>query len=69
MEKRLVKSPKIYFTDTLLLCHILGLAPGEIRKKRPELYGFVLENFVASELCKELSLMDDGKLFHFRTSD
>ncbi|GHV88581.1 hypothetical protein AGMMS50267_09410 [Spirochaetia bacterium] len=69
MEKRLVKSPKIYFTDTLLLCHILGLSPGEIRKMRPELYGFVLENFVASELRKELSLMDDGKLFHFRTSD
>ncbi|GHV81863.1 hypothetical protein AGMMS49991_04210 [Spirochaetia bacterium] len=69
MEKRLVKSPKIYFTDTLLLCHILGLAPGEIRKTRPDLYGFVLENFVASELRKELSLMDNGKLFHFRTSD
>jgi predicted AAA+ superfamily ATPase len=69
IEKRLVKSPKIYFTDTLLLCHLLGLLPGEIRKTRPELYGFVLENFVASELNKELSLMDDGKLFHFRTSD
>ena len=69
MEKRLVKSPKIYFTDTLLLCHILGLLPGEIRKTRPEFYGFVLENFVASELNKELSLMDNGRLFHFRTSD
>jgi predicted AAA+ superfamily ATPase len=69
LEKRFVKSPKMYFTDTMLLCHILGIQPGEIEEKRPDLYGFILENFVASELLKQLSLLEDGKLFHFRTSD
>jgi predicted AAA+ superfamily ATPase len=69
MEKRLVKSPKIYFTDTMLLCHILGTSPDEIASKRPELYGFILENFVAAEFRKELSRMDGTGLYHFRTSD
>jgi predicted AAA+ superfamily ATPase len=69
IEKRLVKSPKIYFTDTLLLCHLLGRTPAELEAKQPELFGFVLENFTASELLKELSLMTGCKLYHFRTSD
>jgi len=70
IEKRFIKSPKIYFNDTMLLCHILGFSPAEIALKRPDLYGFILENFVASELRKQLSLMEDGSsLYHFRTSD
>ena len=70
LEKRFIKSPKIYFNDTMLLCHILGASPAEIASKRPDLYGFVLENFIASELRKQLSLMEDGStLYHFRTSD
>ena len=70
LESRFIKSPKIYFNDTMLLCHILGNSPTEIAKKRPDLYGFILENFVASELRKQLSLMEDGSaLYHFRTSD
>jgi predicted AAA+ superfamily ATPase len=69
LEKRYIKSPKIYFNDTMLLCHILGFLPGEIEAKRPDLYGFILENFTASELNKQLALLDDGRLYHFRTSD
>jgi predicted AAA+ superfamily ATPase len=69
LEKRLVKSPKIYFHDTMLLCHILGFAPGELAAKRPELYGFILENFAAGELNKELSRLEGFRLYHFRTSD
>ena len=69
LEKRFVKSPKVYFYDTMLLCHLLGSLPEEIKAKRPEIYGFVLENFVATELKKQLALMDDGILYHLRTSD
>lgn len=70
LEKRFVKSPKVYFTDTLLLCHILGFSPEEIETRRPDLYGFILENFVVSELKKQLVLMNAGaRLYHFRTSD
>ncbi|MCL2025711.1 MAG: ATP-binding protein [Leptospirales bacterium] len=69
LEKRFVKSPKIYFNDTMLLCHLLGCSPDEIKAKRPDIYGLVLENFAVVELKKQLALMDDGMLFHLRTSD
>ncbi len=68
--KRLVKSPKGYMTDSLLLCHLLGLRLEEILEKKPMLYGHVIENFVATELTKLLAYGDTrAKLHHFRTSD
>jgi uncharacterized protein len=68
--KRLVKSPKGFLMDTLLLCHLLDLRLEDMRKRKPELYGHVLENFVATELSKLLSFSDvRAKLLHFRTSD
>lgn len=37
---------------------------------RPELFGHILENFVATELLKLMTFRDDKMdLFHFRTSD
>jgi len=68
--KRLVKSPKGYLTDTLLLCHILDLDFDDLYKHKPDLFGHVLENYVASELTKLLSFSKArAQLFHFRTSD
>ena len=68
--KRLVKSPKGYMTDTLLLCHLLQYELGDLEKNRPELFGHVLENFVATELLKLMTFRNDRlNLFHFRTSD
>lgn len=68
--KRLVKAPKGYLTDTLLLCHMLGLDLEEMQFSKPELFGHVLENYVASELTKLLSSGDTrAQLHHYRTSD
>jgi predicted AAA+ superfamily ATPase len=68
--KRLVKSPKGYLTDTLLLCHLLQYEMDDLEKKMPELFGHVIENFVATELLKLVSCNDEKlKLLHFRTSD
>jgi hypothetical protein len=68
--KRLVKAPKGYLIDTLLLCHLLDLNLEELRERKPELYGHVVENFVATELLKLLSISDvRANLLHFRTSD
>ncbi len=68
--KRLVKSPKGYMTDTLLLCHLLQYELSDLEANRPELFGHVLENFVATELLKLMTFRDDKMdLFHFRTSD
>ena len=68
--KRLVKSPKGYIIDTALLCHLqqIDMAKAEIRD--PYIFGHVFENFVASELLKQLASSNDAaELYHFRTSD
>lgn len=68
--KRLVKSSKGYMIDTLLLCHLLQYELSELERNRPDLFGHLLENFVATELLKSITFHDDKMdLFHFRTSD
>ena len=68
--KRLVKSPKGYMTDTLLLCHLLQYNLTDLKNNRPELFGHVLENFVATELLKLVANYRQKLAFlHFRTSD
>lgn len=51
LGKKLIKSPKLYFTDTGLLCHLLRLKSKEdllLSKHR----GAVVETFAVSELLK-----------------
>lgn len=70
IEKRLVKAPKAYLLDTNLLCHTLGYRLEDLPLHNPTLFGHVLENFVASEIIKQLSFSNTrANLFHFRTSD
>jgi predicted AAA+ superfamily ATPase len=49
--KRMIKSPKIYFTDTGLACYLLGIDTPEQLVHDP-LYGNVFENWVILELMK-----------------
>jgi predicted AAA+ superfamily ATPase len=67
MGKRFVKSTKSYFTDTYMLCNILGIKLETIQKNASNTFGHILENFVFTELLKNL----DGRtqLLHFRTVD
>ena len=68
--KRLVKSPKGYLIDTPLLCYLLNWDIHHLKQQRPDLYGHVVENFVATELLKLLSFSNiRAQLFHFRSSD
>lgn len=68
--KRLVKSAKGYLTDSLMLCHMLDLNLDDIEKNKPDLFGHVLENYVATEITKMLTYTDHkAQLLHFRTSD
>lgn len=67
--KRLTKSPKLFFTDTALLCHQLGVNLSTTVTKNPILYGHIVENFVASELMKQLTLTSSTKLHYYRTHD
>jgi predicted AAA+ superfamily ATPase len=50
-RKRLVKRPKLYFVDTGLLCHLLGIRTVEQLATHP-LRGAVFENFVVGETRK-----------------
>ncbi len=68
--KRLVKSAKGYLTDTSLLCHLQQIDLLKVAGNDPHTFGHIFENFVASELLKQLSFSDiRADLFHFRTSD
>lgn len=70
ISKRLIKSPKGYVTDTLLLCHLLQYELEDLEKNRPELFGHALENFVATEFLKLVANNDQRfDLLHFRTGD
>jgi predicted AAA+ superfamily ATPase len=56
--KRLVKSPKLYFCDTGLLCWLLGLrSAGQVR--RDPAFGHIFENFVVMEAIKDQALRGD----------
>jgi predicted AAA+ superfamily ATPase len=64
--KRLVRSPKLFMTDSGLAASLLGFsdAPLEIDTHR----GPLLETFVGMEIVKQLTWSDtSARLFHFRT--
>jgi predicted AAA+ superfamily ATPase len=69
IAKRVIKAPKLYFTDTALLCHELGLDIAKARTQNAPLFGRIVENFVATELTKQLTAVPDAALHHFRTHD
>ena len=66
--KRLVKSPKVYFMDTGLLCYLVGLQDAQHASAGP-MGGAIFENLVASELYKTiLHQGDEPKLYFWRTA-
>jgi predicted AAA+ superfamily ATPase len=50
-SRRLVKSPKIYFSDTGMLCRLLGIRSSEDLHNHP-LRGAIFETFIVSEMRK-----------------
>jgi hypothetical protein len=49
--KRLLKTPKVYVTDSGLVCHLLGIRSQQELERSPFL-GPVVEGFVAAEIAK-----------------
>lgn len=67
LGKRLVKAPKLAFSDTGLLAYLLGANEERIAADA-SLMGHILENFVGMELRKHASWSrTKPQLFHFRT--
>lgn len=64
--KRLVKSPKLYFLDSGLACHLLGIETAATLRDSPFL-GPLFEGFVASEVVKAQTGAGRRKeVYHFR---
>jgi predicted AAA+ superfamily ATPase len=67
--KRLVKTPKVYFTDTGTLCYLVGLKTPEHASAGP-MAGSIFETAVITEVFKtHLSRGEDPQMFFWRTSD
>jgi len=64
--KRLLKSPRVYLTDSGLACHLLGIrSPAEL--ERSPFLGALFEGFIAAEIVK--SQVNQGgrkEIYHFR---
>jgi predicted AAA+ superfamily ATPase len=66
--KRLVKSPKVYFSDTGTLCYLAGLKDPEHAAQGP-LGGTIFETAVLSELVRTLVHRgEDPRIYFWRTA-
>ncbi|WP_027482214.1 ATP-binding protein [Deinococcus pimensis] len=66
--KRLIKAPKVYFPDTGLAAHVLGVTEERAAQDRPVL-GPLLENFVTGEIARQLGWSSvRASLHHYRTA-
>lgn len=65
-NKKIVKAPKLYFTDTGLLCHILGIHSKENLALHP-LRSAIFENLIFNELLKnKLNHGNRGDIWFWR---
>jgi hypothetical protein len=68
LGKRLVKSPKVYFSDTGILCHLVGLKDPEHAAKGP-MGGAIMETAVVNEIYRTLAHRGETtQLYFWRTS-
>lgn len=67
--QRAVGTPKLAFVDTGVACHLLGQDAGRLGEPGGEA-GSMTENFVVSELARQLTWSDErARLYHYRTRD
>ncbi len=67
LEGRVIKAPKVFLSDTGLLCYLRGERTDSFLKDRKRA-GPILENFVVMEIIKQLSWSGISlKPYHFRT--
>jgi predicted AAA+ superfamily ATPase len=69
IRKRLTKTPKIYFVDTGLACHLLGIESPE-QLQRDKMRGRLFENFVVMEALKRrYNVGKSSNLYFYRDSN
>lgn len=66
LGKRLIKSPRIYFSDSGLACHLLSIDTEAELEKSPFL-GAIFEGFIAAEIVKaQVNAGKRRELYYFR---
>jgi len=67
LSKRLVKSPKLYFVDTGILCYLMGISNEDQFMRSPQA-GSIFENMVIMEMRKRYALeKQHAQFFFYRT--
>ncbi len=67
--KRLIKTPRLYFYDTGLVCHLTRWSSAEVLESGA-MNGAILENYVVAEIAK--TYMNSGKepyMYYYRDKD
>lgn len=68
ISKRMVKTPKLYFHETGLVCHLLGIRTEEQLMRDP-LRGNIFENMIVAERFRQIANAgDEPRLFFLRTA-
>lgn len=67
LNKRIVKSPKLYFCDTGLLCYLLGFTSQRAMVNSTK-YGALFENWVITEIRKIVLTKVWPGMYYFRDS-
>lgn len=69
LDQRLVKSPKVYITDSGLFAHLIEIDRERLNRD-PTLSGPLVETFVFTELTRQLGVSRTrASIHHFRTPD
>lgn len=68
IRTRLVKSPKIYFTDTGLVCHLNNIANSSVLYKH-SMFGQIFENYGVMEAVKLFTSSGKREMFSFFRAD
>lgn len=63
-SKRQIKSPKLYFWDTGLLCHLLDIRKGNLQVTHP-LWGHIFEQLIVVDYLKKNAHLDQLRTYHF----
>lgn len=68
LNKRIIKSPKLYFYDSGILCYLLNIKSATGLSKHPT-YGSIFENWCISEIIKNrMNRGETNPLHYFRDS-
>ncbi len=66
LGKRIIKSPKVFFVDSGLACHLLGIE-SEQQLEKSTFRGAIFEGFVCAEICKtQINAGRRREVYYFR---